>query len=556
MPRRAAPSGARPFRTWRRAGAAALAALTLALAGCSSGGDAAGGDGTPVNGGTARFGLSIDPPCFDPHYTGTIMNYTVARNVLDSLLYWKPDGTFAPWLATGYRISDDKLTYTFDLRSGVGFSNGEVFDAAAVKANYDFILDPANATNAAKVLGSIQQVNVVDTDTVELKLRKVDSGLLRSVSSVRAGFIAPSKLPLKDKLCKDTANLIGTGPFTIQQYNPGQDVTLAKNQGYNWAPESAGHQGPAYLDQVVFTFLPETSARTGALQSDQVDVIDSVQSYDVPLFQDSADFEYLVGYDTSTSFGFNLNAGQFPTDDVRVRTALRDGFDVNAVVQSLYQGHVRRNWSWAGADSPYYDPSLENKWGNKIDASNKLLDDAGWTARDGNGYRTKDGRRLTVNVEYIAEAVRDQRDILIQSIQAELKKNIGLELVLNTPDSGTFYSRLYSGNYGIYPNIWTGADLANNVTNYINDWLYKYAQPKPAEVTAINDLALRAVGSLDEQQRIDLVHQVQRRIVLDDALFVPLSSGAFQIATSARVHNIGFEPDSLTVGSFHDVWIG
>ncbi|WP_328395641.1 ABC transporter substrate-binding protein [Nocardia sp. NBC_00416] len=543
-------------KTILRAGAACLAILMMVLAGCSSGGGAASEHSEPVPGGTARFGLSLDPPCFDPHYTGTIMNYTVARNVIDSLLYWKPDGTFAPWLADSYRISEDRLTYTFELRKGVTFSNGEAFDAAAVKANYDFILDPANATNASKVIGSIRQVDVVDADTVVFRLAKPDSGLLRSLSSVRAGFLAPSVLPLKDTLCKDTGHLIGTGPFTIAQYNPGQDVTLAKNQAYSWAPASAGHQGPAYLDQVVFTFLPETSARTGALQSDQVDIIDSVQSYDVPLFENVDGFKYLVGYDTSTSFGFNLNAGRFPTDDVRVRTALRDGFDVDAVVGSLYQGHVSRNWSWAGADSPYYDPSLEGQWGNKIDNANGLLDQAGWTGRDAAGFRTKDGKRLTVTVEYIAEAVRDQRDILIQSIQAELKKNIGLDLVLETPDSGTFYSRLYSGNYGIYPNIWTGADLANNVTTYIHDWLYKYAARKPAEVAGINDLALRAVATPDEQERIDLIHQVQRKIVLDDALFVPLSSGAFQIATSARVHGIGFEPDSLTVGSFHDVWIG
>lgn len=482
-------------KTILRAGAACLAILMMVLAGCSSGGGAASEHSEPVPGGTARFGLSLDPPCFDPHYTGTIMNYTVARNVIDSLLYWKPDGTFAPWLADSYRISEDRLTYTFELRKGVTFSNGEAFDAAAVKANYDFILDPANATNASKVIGSIRQVDVVDADTVVFRLAKPDSGLLRSLSSVRAGFLAPSVLPLKDTLCKDTGHLIGTGPFTIAQYNPGQDVTLAKNQAYSWAPASAGHQGPAYLDQVVFTFLPETSARTGALQSDQVDIIDSVQSYDVPLFENVDGFKYLVGYDTSTSFGFNLNAGRFPTDDVRVRTALRDGFDVDAVVGSLYQGHVSRNWSWAGADSPYYDPSLEGQWGNKIDNANGLLDQAGWTGRDAAGFRTKDGKRLTVTVEYIAEAVRDQRDILIQSIQAELKKNIGLDLVLETPDSGTFYSRLYSGNYGIYPNIWTGADLANNVTTYIHDWLYKYAARKPAEVAGINDLALRAVAT-------------------------------------------------------------
>lgn len=545
-----------PSKSTFRGRLAALATLSLVLAGCTSGAATLDDNAEPVQGGTARFGLSLDPPCFDPHYTGTIMNYTVARNVIDSLLYWQPDGTFAPWLAESYKISDDQLAYTFNLRKGVTFSNGEPFDANAVKANYDFILNKDNATNAAMVLGSIKEVAVIDDHTVELRLNKVDSALLRSLSSVRAGFLAPSVLGLKDKLCKDTAHLIGTGPFTIEQYNPGQDVTLAKNPNYNWASAAADHQGPAYLDKIVFTFLPETSARTGAAQSDQVDIIDSVQSYDVPLFKDTENYKYIVGYDTSTSFGFNLNSGTFPTDDIRVRKALRDGFDIDAVVNSLYQGTVTRNWSWAGADSPYYDPSLENKWGNNIEASNKLLDEAGWTQRDADGIRVKDGKRLTVSAQYIAEAVRDQRDILIQSIQAELKKNIGLELVLDTPDSGTFYSRIFSGNYGIYPNIWTGADLAKNVNTYIYNWLYKYAAVKPAGIEAINALGQQAVGTLDEQQRKQILSDIQHKIVLDEALFVPLTSGAFRIATSAKVHGIEFEPESLTVGSFHDVWVG
>ncbi|MFT4266985.1 MAG: ABC transporter substrate-binding protein [Xenophilus sp.] len=549
------------MKKWRVGAAAVAAAVSLALGACRPGEPASpagggGGDAAPVAGGTLKFGLSVEPPCLDPAYTGTIMNYTVSRNVIDSLLYLEPDGKLTPWLAQSYEVSGDGLTYTFKLREGVKFSNGVAFDAAAAKANFDFVLDPANATNARGILGSIQSVEAPDATTLILKLKQIDTGLLASLASVRAGFIEPGKLALKDKLCQDAKNIIGTGPFVFEAYRPGQDITLVKNPDYNWPKSGEKHTGPAYLDRIVYSFLPDISSRTNALQSNQVHAIDSVQSYDVPLFADSKDFQHIVGYDTSTAFGFNLNAGKAPLDDINVRKALRDGFDVDAIVNSLYKGTRTRAWSWVGADSPDYDDALKGAWGHRIDEANKLLDESGWTTRDGEGYRTKDGKRLSVSVEYIAEAVRDQRDILIQSVAAALKKNIGLELELHTPASGPFYDKIGRGDYGIYPNLWTRGAYGQNITAYIVDWLYHYtAKELPAEVADIAKLGAAATATVDPEARRKILSEAQRKLVVDYALYVPLTSGAFQLAASSKVHGIGFEPESLTVGSLYNVWL-
>ncbi|WP_326537513.1 ABC transporter substrate-binding protein [Pseudorhodoferax sp.] len=553
-------------KTWGVGAATAAIALTLIVSGCkpntpntqnasaANAGKAA--DATPVTGGTLKFGLSVEPPCLAPAYTGTIMNYTVSRNVIDSLLYLEANGTFTPWLAESYEIAADNLTYTFKIRKGVTFSNGTPFDAAAAKANFDFVLDKANAANSLGILGSIGSVEAPDATTLVLKLKQVDAGLLQSLASVRAGFIEPSKLALKDKLCQNATEIIGTGPFVFTEYRRGQDITLVRNKDYNWPKAGSQHTGPAYLDKLVYSFLPDISSRTAALQSNQVDAIDSVQSYDVPLFADDKNYQHVVGYDTTTSFGLNLNAGKAPLNDIRVRKALRDGFDLDAIVASLYKGARTRAWSWAGADSPYYDASLKGTWGNKVDEANKLLDEAGWTARDSDGYRTKDGQRLTVNVEYIAEAVRDQRDTLIQSVAAALKKNIGLDLQLRTPASGPFYDLLGKGDYGIYPNIWTRADYGNNITSLIVNWLYRYTvKDLPAEVADVAKLGAEATATIDQDARKKILGEAQRKLVVEHALFVPLTSGAFQLAARSKVHNIGFEPESLTVGSLYDVWI-
>ncbi len=553
-------------KEWGVSASAVAVALCLVLGACSKPGDSnvpaagngssGGSDATPVAGGTLKFGLSVEPPCLAPAYTGTIINYTVSRNVIDSLLYLEANGTLTPWLAESYEVASDNLTYTFKIRQGVTFSNGTAFNAAAAKANFDFVLDKANAANSLGILSSIGSVEAPDATTLVLKLKQRDAGLLQSLASVRAGFIEPSKLALKDKLCQNAKEIIGTGPFVFTEYRPGQDITLVRNKDYNWPKAGGKHTGPAYLDKIVYSFLPDISSRTAALQSNQVDAIDSVQSYDVPLFADDKNFQHIVGYDTSTAFGFNLNAGKAPLDDINVRKALRDGFDLDAIVNSLYKGARTRAWSWVGSDSPYYDASLKGNWGNKIDEANKLLDTSGWTTRDSDGYRTKDGKRLTVNVEYIAEAVRDQRDTLIQSVAAALKKNIGLDLQLHTPASGPFYDILGKGDYGIYPNIWTRADYGNNITSYIVNWLYKYtAKSLPTEVADVAKLGQEATDTIDQDARKKILSEAQRKLVVDYALYVPLTSGAFQLAASSKVHNIGFEPESLTVGSLYDVWI-
>src|SRR3954447_13656287 len=100
---------------------------------------AANAEDKPASGGALRWGVTTEPSCFDPHYSSQQAAFFVARNYIDSLIAKKADGTFAPWLATEWSISTDGKEYTYKLREDVVFHDGEKFDAAAVKANYDFV---------------------------------------------------------------------------------------------------------------------------------------------------------------------------------------------------------------------------------------------------------------------------------------------------------------------------------------------------------------------------------------------------------------------------------
>ncbi len=159
--------------------------------------------------------------------------------------------------------------------------------------------------------------------------------------------------------------------------------------------------------------------RLGALQSGQVDVIEGVPGTQAAQFQKTDKFTYLTALNTGTPYSLYFNTLASPTSDQKVREAFRDAVDLDAILQSVYAGQRTRAWSAVSPQDPpnFYDKSLEGSYGNDVKKANALLDEAGWTGRDADGYRTKDGKRLTISDYQAQPYVRDQRDTLLQAIQ-------------------------------------------------------------------------------------------------------------------------------------------
>src|SRR4051812_45148745 len=156
-------------------------AAALVLAGCGSSATTSSGPADkPVSGGSIVYGTDREPTCLDPHNLGDMPQTYVARQYLDSLVSQLPDGRVVPWLATSWTVSDDGLTYTFKLKRGVKFHDGEPFDAAAVKANFKQILAPAtqSSTDLIYLKPYYKSSEVVDPYTIRLELKKPYSPLL------------------------------------------------------------------------------------------------------------------------------------------------------------------------------------------------------------------------------------------------------------------------------------------------------------------------------------------------------------------------------------------
>ena len=207
---------------------AAAAALALSACSASSGSGPASGDAN----GEIVWGVDgslLSAGKMDPQTSQLDVTAMVQRAVLDSLVFQKADGSFVPWLARKWEVSADGTAYTFHLRDDVTFTDGEKFDAAAVKANFDRIVDPATkSAQAASMLGGelYKGTEVVDPTTVTVTFSQPYAPFLQAASTAQLGFYAPKVLAAHsaDLAAGGKDITVGTGPFQISSYTPDQEI--------------------------------------------------------------------------------------------------------------------------------------------------------------------------------------------------------------------------------------------------------------------------------------------------------------------------------------------
>ncbi|WP_433717661.1 ABC transporter substrate-binding protein [Actinoplanes sp. CA-051413] len=529
----------------------ALAAATLLLlaacSGTTSSAEAGADAGQPVSGGSLTWGIETEPITLNPHQYAQAKARLLVANAYEGLLTHDANGGYVPLLAGGYQAAADGRSYTFKLRTGVTFSDGTPFDAAAVKANIDQLLAPDYAPTVAAVqLKNLKSVEVPDPGTVVYHLTRPDVLLLDFISSPQGAVVSPTSLRKAANLKAGGPELAGTGPFILDRYAAGQEVHFKRNPSY-WGSR------PAYLDEVTYRFLKESSVRVGALTSGQVQVSEGVPATDQPLITGDPRLALTRGLNSGSAYSYYLNVAHPPFDDLRVRQALRDALDVPTVLNAVYQGTATRAWSVIGPTSPLYDKSLEGSYGNDATRANRLLDEAGWTGRDGDGFRTRAGRRLTVRLVQSAPFVRDRRDILAQAVQAAVRKSAGIDLAVSTVDQGTATKALADGEYEVFDNSRadTDAGAALNLLLASDGAINRTGSKDPQ----LDRLLAAGQATGDADQRRTTYRAVQQRVVREQAIVLPLYAPNDQIAAARTVGGLSFEPTAGVPNSAYGVWV-
>ncbi|MEX5634718.1 ABC transporter substrate-binding protein [Parafrankia sp. FMc2] len=549
--------GGRRTRAVRRTtGLVAVLALAGVTAAACGGADNAAGtpatDATPVAGGKLTYATIQEPGCLDPGYDPSTVTGVINRNIFDSLVSQTATGETKPWLATSWTVSPDGRTYRFSLRDGVRFHDGSVFDATAVKATFDHAVDPATKSlYAGALLSAYQETRVIDPRTAEVVLERPDATFLQSVGTPSLGIQSPDSLRRSaEELC---TRPVGSGAFTFVSWTKNRDLVLAKNTAYQWAPDAASHDGPAYLDGITFQFISDDTARFGALTSGQVQVVNNAPAANIRTLKANNSLQYLRADSPGLAFSLLLNPTREPLSDVRVRRALLRAVNLDELVTSVYFGEYRRAWSLLSPTTIGYDRSLEGTW--KVDQAlaNRLLDEAGWRERDGDGFRTKDGKRLTVVWRTGAQLDRDSRGVVAQGVQADARK-VGIDLQYVSEDVGTFSQHIFAADLDVWGGSYQRPDGDILRFAFASDQgitkgggnLFGLNDPTLDrllnEASTTTDTAVRTRNWAEAQQYI-----------IDNALAVPLTVGANLVGASDRVHGLRFEQSSNL--AFFDTWL-
>ena len=302
----------------------------------------------------------LDPTTAPAAAIGEIVHY----NILEGLTKIGMNGAVTPLLAESWSMDPDGKTYTFKLRKGVKFQDGEAFDSSDVKFSFERAKDEKSTNKAKKaVFDNISSISTPDPQTVILVLNNADGNLLFRLGENTAVILDP-------KSADGTATKpVGTGPYTLTDWKKGSSVTLTKWPGFRDAASIK-------LNKVTFRFINDPAARVAALLAGDIDAVprlDAPQS--VKQFQ--ADKRFTVAIGSTAGKGImTINNKKKPFDDVRVRRALMHAIDRKAFIDGVLEGLAQPIGShMAPTDAGYLD--LTGVYAYNPEKAKALLKEAG-----------------------------------------------------------------------------------------------------------------------------------------------------------------------------------
>lgn len=396
-------------------------AMAFALAACGTGvpsGSAPAGSG-PASAETGASVLvygSSDYTSINP-----IMNEhcEIKHLLFDGLMARDGSGSLVPALAEAYTYDEAAMTYTFTLRKGVRWHDGEPFTAEDVKFTIEAIMDPANGSENAPNYEEIKEIKVLGDDEIAFVLSEPNFAFLDYMTM---SILPQHKLQGEDLWESDFfQNPIGTGPYMLKSWDMGQAITMVKNEDY--------FAGPAKIDTIIFKIVTDDSAKALQLQSGELDLAQVTP-------KDAAVFEGLDGfavYDMRTSDyrGILYNFGNaYWQKNADLIPAISYAIDRQAILNAVLLGcgevaysPLQRNiYNNAEVERYNYDPAR----------AEAAFEAAGCT-KDADGFWTRDGARIgfTINA-----APGDQVRIDMAQAAAQQLRQIGLEVKANVPPDG------------------------------------------------------------------------------------------------------------------------
>ena len=469
--------------------------------------------------------ISGQPETLDPYNTNTTLTTAVTKSFYEGLFGFDKDLKVRNVLAQNYEMSPDGLVYTFTLREGVKFHDGTAFDAAAVKANLDRVLDPENHLARFNQFNRIKMVEVLSPASLRITLKEPFGPFINSLAHASAAIISPTALK---KYGKDIAfHPVGTGPFTFVDWKQTDYVKGAKFAAY-W------QAGLPKVDTVTWKPVPENGTRAAMLQTGEADFAFPLPYEQAKMLETNKKLR-VEAHASIIERYLSMNVLQKPFDDLRVRQAINYAINKDALAKVAFSGYafpaqgiVPQGVLYAHAMNPWpYDPAK----------ARQLLKDAGYP----NGFEASLWSAYTTTTAQKAiQFIQQQLGQVGIKVQTQaLEPGQRTEWVQTAPDPKTARVRLYyagwssstgEADWGLRPLLATEAwpPKLNNTAYYSNP--------------EFDSLLAKALVSTSDAEKTDLYAKAQE-IVMKDAPWAPLVTEQNLYATSARLSGVYVMPD-------------
>lgn len=514
-----------------------ICAMMLSAAACgSTAAQPAAADEAPaaaqnVESGFLRVAALYDISTMD--VAQTTDNYMVPMNIFDRLFESEveADGSTAivPSLCESYVVSDDGLTYTFTLREGVVFSNGSALTASDVQYTFERLLTSGGVNDDIPLeVAGAEALQNGESDTLEGFTVIDDYHFSITLNAANAGFVAELTGPAISVVDRETMetvqnfglsceDTIGTGPYKVTEWVVNDHYTLEYNDKY-WGDEPSVKKMTVYI-------IPDASTQNLMYQNGDLDIID-LESLDASIVESTYKTQYADRIVTSSRVGlvyFALNENNKYLSDVNVRKAIQAAVDVDSIVTGIYAGDaVVENgiipmgvWGFNKAlERPAYDPA----------AAKALLESAGYS--DGEiSFELAMDSSASGNIQLVYQVIE-------QNLQA-----IGINAEIKSYDESSWLDLRKSGEMDSFVATWTMDynDPANIMYTF-------FGTPEKTRIRSLNypdtEIMARvaaASGITDDDARMAEYQALEKKIVSDDAAWVPLFGNTHLFAIGERV---------------------
>ncbi|MEG0786456.1 MAG: ABC transporter substrate-binding protein [Comamonas sp.] len=311
---------------------------------------------------TVNLALTLEPPVLDPTASASSSIAEITQyNIFETLTKINPDGSVSPLLAESWEVSPDLKTYTFRLRKGVKFQNGQPFSAETVK----FSLERAGSeksTNKDKRSFSGLKIRVIDAFTIEVVTQEIDPDFLFVMGQGTSIIVEPKSA------ATNTTQPVGTGPYKLGQWQKGASITLMAWPEYRDANKIR-------IKRATFRFIPDSAAQVAALMAGDVDAFPRATPRSVPQFQKDPRFQVIVSGSRAKTI-LAINNGRKPLNDVRVRKAIAAAIDRKTIIEGAAEGYgVPIGSHYVPGAFGYVDTTGINP--HNLDKAKALLKEAG-----------------------------------------------------------------------------------------------------------------------------------------------------------------------------------